>query len=242
MAALATVAQAAESYDQNITAIFGSGNPDGGWTMSASDGGEVVLGLRGKERIGGAFNNVDDVYSFDTGLVGLPTPNRATWNWEFSVATPGGDLGNYTYSLLIDMDASQGTSFLPVNPMTFWTDNSYGETGLMNGAFSSLANGRGIEYADPAAWAGGGGYDQFEVIQNSQNIVFYGLDASANSTFDYVLSAFDGNELIAQASIQVIVGEGGDPVTNPVPEPSTVIGGAMLGALALGGLAKRRRR
>jgi hypothetical protein len=242
MAALASVAQAAESYDQTITAIFGSGNPDGGWTVSESSGGEVVLGLRGKERIGGAFNNANDVYTFDAGLVGTPTPNRATWNWEFSVATPGGDLDNYTYSLAVDMDGSQGTSFLMLDPMTAWTDSSFGETGLMNGAVSSLANGGGIEYANAAAYLVGGGYGGFEVMQNSQNIVFYGLDAFANSTFDYVLSAFDGNELIAQASIQVIVGQGGEPVANPVPEPSTVIGGTLLGALALGRLAKRRRK
>src|SRR5580765_2377013 len=68
------------AFNQNIVAIFGSGNPDTGWTTDTSAAGGIVLGLRGKERDTASTANASGVYSYATGV----DPNnaaRARWNW-----------------------------------------------------------------------------------------------------------------------------------------------------------------
>src|SRR5688500_4035869 len=80
---LCTQVAFALSFDETITAIFGSGNPNTGWTTEQNADG-ITLALRGKHRVTADTTNVEGTYSFPTGLQ-EPNNNRALWNWEFSI-------------------------------------------------------------------------------------------------------------------------------------------------------------
>ena len=205
-------------YDQNITAIYGTGNPNGGWTTET--GGGITLGLRGKNRDTGATPNVNGTYSFPTGVAS--NPNRALWNFEFSINSGTAALSAYDYSFSVDLDPSQGTSFLTFNPLTAYGDNSYGNAGT--------ANGQGVEGL-AAVLAGIN-----TVAQNSQNIVFLGLDPFENATYDFVLtasSAAGGPQ--ASVGITVVVGSGGARV----PDAGSTM--ALLGTALLGMVGVQRK-
>lgn len=217
----------ADSYNQSITAIFGGGNPNTGWTADA--GGGITLGLRGKNRDTGATPNVNGVYSFATGY--NVANNRARWNYEFSIDAGSLMLSDYDYFLGIDLDPSQGISYNVINPIAAFNDNSYGN--------SSTLNGQGFEgpAAGNAALA-----DANSVLQNSQNIVFLGLDPTQNATFNYELFAVakgdgvNGNRL-ADVGITVVVGTGGAAV----PDTGSTAAMISLGLAGLVGLRSRRR-
>lgn len=186
------------SYNQVITAIFGSGNPDTGWT-TATDG-NVVLALRAKNRETASTLNVSGIYAEPVGLQ-APNFNRARWNWEFSVNSGTNKLDAYEFYLEVDVDRSTGISNMVVAALSF-PDNSYGD--------NSTANGQGVEGTS-------GTYASlYNISQQSQNIVFYGLNATLDSTFSYSLYAVaagagpNGNRL-ATVGITVIVGAGGPP-------------------------------
>lgn len=190
---------AALSFNQNIVAIFGAGNPDTGWT--ADSDGDVILGLRAKNREDASTANTSGVYSEPTGLQ-QPNNNRARWNWEFSINSGVNVLNAYDYYIEIDTDRSTGITKLVVNALTFFADNSYG-----NG---STLNGQGVE--GPAATYA----SVYNIAQQSQNIVFYGLDATLDSTFTYTLYAVaagagPNGARILTTSITVVVGAGGPP-------------------------------
>src|SRR4051794_40053891 len=73
VSAAAVSVGAAVLYNQNITAIFGGGNPDVGWAADTSN--NIQLGLRAKVRADGNTTNTMGVYSFPVG----------SWNYEFSI-------------------------------------------------------------------------------------------------------------------------------------------------------------
>lgn len=216
-------------YNDNVTAIFGSGNPDTGWTTSS--GGGIGVSLRAKNRVTGSTANINGVYTYNTGTV---PPGRAEWNWEWSInsASP---LSDFDYVLGIDTDPSQGINYFYVNPLTFWSDNSYGNHGTGNGA--------GLE----------GPYTAFpdaSVAQNSQNLVFVGGDPNLDATYNYILSAVQkGGPLptlsdavpLPTTSITVVVGKGGDPVAS-VPDSIATIPMLVLGFGGIIELAKRQKR
>ncbi len=195
---LAMQASAAD-YNQEITAIFGSGNPDTGWTVVSTD--EVTLALRAKNRETASTANVNGVYSEPTGYQ-APNNNRARWNWELSIEVKDGVLTDYDYYVEIDGDPSTAVDIQTVNVLSFWNDNSYGT--------SDTANGQGVE-GPSAIYAGSS-----TIAQQSQNIVFLPLpqDPTQNATYTYTLYAVaagadpDG-ERIASVSITVVVGTGG---------------------------------
>src|SRR5688500_16347208 len=84
----------ADSYNTNITAIYGGGNPDTGWTSDSGNG--ITLGLRAKNRDTGVTpNNGAGVYSFATGYNAANT--RALWNYEFSINSGTPFLSFYDY-------------------------------------------------------------------------------------------------------------------------------------------------
>lgn len=200
-----------QSYNQNITAIFGSGNPDTGWTVSQS--GSITLALRAKNRVTASTFNVDGVYLEPAGLV-PPNNNRAFWNFELSVSSgstpltpmepvPLGSVEYPDYYLVIDRDPSTGNKDNLVVPVLgFWTDNSFGT--------SSTLNGQGVE---GFSWMYSG---VSTVVQQSQNIMFYPGMTADDATYVYNLYAVPSGsgpdaEPIVSVSITVIVGEGGVP-------------------------------
>ncbi|MES3031137.1 MAG: thrombospondin type 3 repeat-containing protein [Patescibacteria group bacterium] len=214
-------ASAALLFNQNIVAIFGAGNPNDGWTVS--DEPALTLGLRAKNRENASTANVGGVYNVPAGLQ-APNNNRARWNWELSVNSKSSTLDSYEYYMEIDLDHSTGVNKLVVNVLTQWADNSYGT--------ASTLNGQGVE--GPASTHA----PVSTVAQQSQNIVFYGLDANLDATYTYTLYAVaagagPNGARIATVAITVIVGAGGplppdddgDGVPNSIDQcPNTVLG------------------
>lgn len=221
---LALTASAALLFNQNIVAIFGAGNPNDGWTVA--DEPAVTLGLRAKNRENASTANVGGVYYMPVGLQ-APNNNRARWNWELSVNSKSSTLDSYEYYMEIDLDHSTGVNNLVANVLTQWSDNSYGT--------ASTLNGQGLE--GPASTYA----PVSTVVQQSQNIVFYALNATVDSTYTYTLYAVaagagPNGTRIATTSITVVVGNGGPPPPDNdgdgVPDsidqcPNTVLGDAV---------------
>src|SRR5688572_25029709 len=126
ISALTATAWAAVVYNQNITAIFGSGNPNTGWTADTSNG--ITLALRAKSRLNGSTSNVNGTYTYAT----APAP-RGEWNYEFSINSGTDPLSTYDYYISTDGDPSQCINYSTVNPLTHWNDNSYGDSSTANG-------------------------------------------------------------------------------------------------------------
>ena len=221
------------NYDQTITAIFGGGNPSGGWTTDVQSG--IELGLRAKNRNTGDTSNVNGTYSYATAPA-----TRGLWNYEFSInsdTTGSVNLNAYEFYLGADRDASQAIDFAYVQPLFHWIDNSYGD--------NSTGTGAGDEPSDLGEYLTFPSL--FNIAQNSQNITFGdypggGLALNPNATYSYELFAVangagSAGARLASVSITVVVGQGGAPV----PEGGTSIALLGLGALALGGLSMRRK-
>ncbi len=201
---IASSVMALDPYNANITAIFGSGNPDTGWATDS--GSDITLALRAKNRETASTANTAGVYSEPVGLQ-APNNNRARWNWEFSINSGAVTLDTYDYYVGIDSDPSVGINHLVVNALTFWNDSSFGNDATLNG--------QGVE-GTAAVYAG-----TYNIVQQSQNIVFYGQDPNANATYDYVLYAVEKNagpdgEKLASVNITVVVGSGGATIPDLV--------------------------
>jgi hypothetical protein len=188
----------AESYDQTITAIFGSGNPDTGWTTDTANG--ITLALRGKDRVTGSTANSNGVYGpYATGVV-PPNNNRAFWNWEFSINSGAENLSeDYDYYVAIDLDPSECVNYVVANALTNWSDNSYGN--------DTTPNGQGVE-GTAAVLASSN-----NIAQQSQNLVFVGGDPSLDATYNYELFAVEkgagpDSARLAFVAITIVVGEG----------------------------------
>jgi hypothetical protein len=194
----------ADSYNQTITAIFGSGNPDTGWTTDSANG--ITLALRGKHRVTGSTTNTNGVYGpYTTGLV-PPSNNRAFWNWEFSINSGAANLNaNYDYYVGIDTDPSECIDYTVVDALLSWNDNSYGN--------DATQNGQGSE--GPSAVLA----PSNNIAQQSQNLVFVGGNPSLDATYNYELYAVakgagPGGAKLVSVAITVIVGTGGAVCTD----------------------------
>lgn len=208
---LVSVACATMAFNQIIVAIFGTGNPDDGWTtnsgsditpaISASTVEGPTVALRAKNREDASTANASGVYLEPAGLQ-APNNNRARWNFEFSIDSGGQFLSeNFDYYLGIDMDHSTGVNFTVVNALTFFGDNSYGT--------SLTLNSQGVE--GPASSLA----STSTIAQQSQNVVFYGL-TTGNATWDYELyvvakGAGANGARVTTTAITVVVGAGGPP-------------------------------
>lgn len=194
---LCTQVASALSFNETITAIFGAGNPDTGWTVEQNPDG-ITLAMRGKHRVTADTSNIEGTYSFPTGLQ-APNNNRALWNWEFSINSGAVSLDTYDYYIGVDNDTSQEIFHQVIDAFSF-TDNSYGN--------DSTLNGQGVEGL--AALLA----PLNNIAQQSQNLVFYGLDPNLNATYDYELYAVAkgagsaGTKLVS-VGITVVVGAGG---------------------------------
>lgn len=192
---------AAVVYNQNITAIFGTGNPNTGWTANTGAN-NITVALRAKNRTSGDTTNASGVYSFGGGPL-FPS-SAGFWNYEFSINSGGVPLSTYDYYLSADGNPSQCITYATVNPLTQWTDNQYGN--------NSTLNGQGVKGTASLA-------ETNYVAQNSQNITFGdypggGQSLMSNATYSYELYAVEKGDgpagvRLASTSITVVVGAGG---------------------------------
>lgn len=210
----------AVTYNQTDTAIFGSGNPDTGWTVES--GGGVTLGLRGKNRTTGDTSNVNGDYAVPTGFAAL---NRGFGNAEFSVDTGASTLlaSGLTFWFGFDTDASVNSLFTYL-PLAAVTDSWYGSDSTVNGG------GTVGTYALAAFHS---------EMQNSINQFHLGVNPLVDGTYEYELFATQGtlstDTRVASVGVTIQVGQGGTSV------PDT---GSSLGMLAAGftGLGLLRRK
>ena len=216
----------ADNYNQSITAIFGAGNPDTGWTTDTGLNG-LVLGLRAKNRTDASTpNDGAGTYTFAT----APAP-RGLWNYEFSINSGTSFLSAYDYYLSVDRDASPGVSFTTIDPLAYWLDNSYGTAGTANGA--------GLE-GPSSSFVGSS-----SIAQNSENITFGDYPGGAlaltpNATYTYSLYAVEKGAgpnaaPLTSVTMNVRVGDGG----SSVPDSGSTV--ALLGGCLVGFAALRRR-
>ena len=226
--------------------IFGSGNANGGFTLSRDSG--LELGLRTKVRFNGAnqpentFNsNGDGTFSFAAGQpagggfgFAPGSSSTAPGNFEWSVnsdhlGATGLNLDDLSYELGIDFDPGVGTNFLtfyPVNQTN--SDNSIGT--------EATAAGAGVE-------SNGSNYSSLignnSIAQNFWNMEFFDggpflFDANVGGIYDLYLSASDQGGELTRVEIQVIV----EANVTEVAEPG-ILG---LMGFGLAGLYFARRR
>lgn len=250
VAALGATNAFAVLYDQDVTneVIMGTGVTNGSWTVDQANG--VELGLRGKLRhgAGGApentFNsNGDGTYSFDAGVAPGQSAPTGVWSFEWAInsdylGSVGRSLSALTYVLGIDLDPSQGTSFITFDPINslkpgagdgHW-DHSMGD--------NSTAQSAGVEATNIADYTTN--INSLNIAQQSWKAHWFitGFDPTADGTYNFYLSASDSTGELARTEIQVIVGAGGAPV----PDSGTsaaLLGAGILGLLGLRRFAKR---
>jgi hypothetical protein len=113
-------AQATVQYNVNVSngVNFGTGNPNGGWTVSTDN--NIEIGLRAKNYGSSLIppETGTGIYDTTTGTAPLK-PNRAVWSWEFSIENlaPGGTLAGDTGLLTITNAAGTTTTFDVLSPL-----------------------------------------------------------------------------------------------------------------------------
>jgi hypothetical protein len=216
--ALFSSAAIALEFDEDVTpdAIFGSGNANGFFTVDRNDG--VELGLRAKiPFVGTIQSNGDGTYSYTLAQLLTAHPSQR-WNFDWTVNTDwdgstGLKIDDLTYLLQLDYDPSVATNFLEFDPITPnipplnapFFDHSIGDNTTPNGGGAEATD--GPTYANLTA--------NNNVAQQSWRYSFFPIhptltyDSTIDGTYDVVLSAYHGGTLVAQTSIQVIIGAGG---------------------------------
>jgi hypothetical protein len=239
---LSSVANAAITYDDNVTPEFinGSGNANGSFTVDRANG--VEIGLRGKLRHNAmgqpenTFNsNGDGTYSFDAIVAPTQVSPTAVWSYEWTINTNYDGSTSYaledlTYELSLDTDPGPGVSFLTFDPIHFpnpatgldlW-DHAMGD--------NSTPNGGGVKALTEPQYAAN--IALYNVAQQSWKAHWYipGFDPTTPGEYTISLTAFDGmGAALASSSI----------VINAVPEPGSI---ALVGLAGLFGTAVYLRR
>lgn len=120
----------AASRDANNNGIdesmyYGSGNPNDDWNVVRHEGAGVELGLKIKHRGGDEYAEgaIDgDGTAHYTVLTGTQAgnPARAEWNFDYAgTITPAGQDGAISFKLEIDVDPTEGVSFIEIPTATF---------------------------------------------------------------------------------------------------------------------------
>jgi hypothetical protein len=195
----------------------GSGIPATGFGVARNEDAGIELGFQVIYRQGPVVTTSDDyadgVLQFQVNDGPQSTangsfannPNRAAWNFQFSVATglngETTDLDNFTFKLLIDTDKGAGTNYVSLTLEPELTPQAAGQSG-----YQWRDDASGIVLIADDEGTG-------NVTQNSQNYAFYNIPGynignafAGPGTFDLQLLAFDDqNNLIGQNHIQVDV-------------------------------------
>lgn len=252
LVAFTNSAHAGLIYDENVTndVIFGSGNANGAFTVDRADG--VELGLRAKLRFDqtGQPQNVFNSdgagnYLFAAGIAPTKLFPVAVWSFEWSINSNfDGSNGNsalnaFTYLLSVDIDPSDSTQFFDIDVINGINPSPLVNAVLWDHAFgnNSTTNGNGVKASDPISYASLIGSQN--IAQNSQQAHWWlgpSFDPTADATYTFMLSAFDGSVKVASTSINVIVGNGG---ATEVSEPSLIA--LMLTVFAAVGLRRRHK-
>ncbi len=231
LTALPASAAVTTTYNDTVIAINGTGNPNGFWNSYLDTGLNLELSLRAQTTIIGTVptspNNGAGTFTFPVGT--KPASTKATWSYWFSVNTnPSGaganNLNAYDFYLTFDTPASPGTFFTPVNILTAFNDNAYGNNATLNGQGTI-----GTSVTSPTLALNN------NIAQNAQNISFAGLPTSLVGNYDFQLYAVAVGAGANAARLGEI-----DMIVNvvAVPEPSTFA----LAGLGLCGLMILRRR
>ena len=243
--AFAAPASAVVEYDHDVTSnvIYGTGNLTGGWAVDQNANLGIELGLRAHVRYDVVTNEPANIFNSDglgtyTHAAGSPpsNPDRGRWNVDFSVNSnyndsTGGNLGTLRYVLGIDHNPSQSTNFVEIDLFGGYFDHAFGTNATAQGGGTVAPLGDALAFGNLIA--------NNNLAQNSWNMAFFpGLfpfDPGADATYTFTLSAFRSDELLAQSSIDVVVGAGG--ATVPVPATLALL---VPGLLALGWQTRRR--
>ena len=193
----------------------GTGIPNEGFGIAHNDDAGVELGFQVIYRQGPTVFSTDDYadgkleFTVNDGPQSTANgsfannANRAAWNFEYSVITgldgETTDLDDFTFKLLIDTDKSAATSYTTLVLDQEVGPQAAGQSGYM---WVHESTNTPIIQDDE-----GTGF----VTQNSQNYAFYAAPGytaptfAGPATYDLILQAYDGSDLIAQNHIVVNV-------------------------------------
>jgi hypothetical protein len=238
------------SYDSPVTnaVIWGTGNTNQGFNVVQDNG--IEIGIRGKTRYPAPSDSVAGIMNQGNGDYGpfpaigyqsngTPGGPRGSWNFDWSVNSDWANgttlLNAYSYVIGIDSDPSQGTSFLSFDLLgnAAHYDHGFGTNATLDNAgtkATSLANAQTLATTN-------------NLMQNSWNLAFFfnplTFDPTLDATYTVTISAFQAGTAgaLATASIDVIVGNGGAPVPEPI---SFLTWGGLIGCAVFA--ARRQQR
>ncbi len=210
--------------------IFGSGNPNGNFTITTNNTVEVALRAKIPFSVLTHYDG-DHTYSYsllETDFDNDPaTANQ--WNFEFSVNTDyldptssGLNASDFTYEMGLDADPGIGTNYLIADPITPIGTNGNTQSPDHSFGNNSTANGAGVEPLFPINLFYIPLYEgDNNVVQTSSSLSFLSAippldtyDPSIPGTYDIYLLVKSAGVEVARVDIRVLI-EGGAPNSAP---------------------------